>query len=121
VDAEATYRHFVDSQGPLDHEIGLDAEGQWLWVLADRLRLDTRLRANVRLQSDPRGGETFRPRHQYLLSSDLVLFIENSLFLSAGANVQYRYDATRSTVFRTSEFDTGLQFRVNYVMSRALR
>jgi hypothetical protein len=121
VDAEATYRNFVDSQGPLDHELGLDAEGQWLWVLADRLRLDTRLRANVRFQSDPRGGETFRPSHLYLLSSDLVLFIENSLSLSAGANAQYRYDATRSSGFQISEFDTGLQFRINYVMSRALR
>jgi hypothetical protein len=121
VDAEATYRHFVDSQGPLDHEIGLDAEGQWLWVLADRLRLDTRLRADVRFQSDPRGGETFRPSHQYLLSSDLVLFIENSLSLSAGANVQYRYDAIRSGGDRMSAFETGLQFRVNYILSRALR
>jgi hypothetical protein len=121
VDAEATYRHFVDSQGPLDHELGLDAEGQWLWVLADRLRLDTRLRANVRFQSDPRGGETFRPSQLYLLSSDLVLFIENSLSLSVGANAQYRYDATSSSGFQISEFDTGLQFRINYVMSRALR
>ncbi|MFB6097722.1 MAG: hypothetical protein ABEK84_01120 [Salinibacter sp.] len=47
-DVEATYRYFVESHEPaLDHRVGLDAEGQWLWVLADRLRLDTRLRASI--------------------------------------------------------------------------
>lgn len=117
-DVEATYTHFVDSQGPLDHEVGLDAEGQWLWVVADRIRLDSRLRADLAYQHDPTGQGEFQPRTQYELSSALVVFVENSLSVTAGGSVRYRYDADAN---RESRFRTGLQFRVNYVLSRALR
>ncbi len=120
VNVRATYRHFVDSQGPLDNEVGIDAEGQWLWVLADRLRLDTRLRADLLFQNDPRGEEKFRPLNRYALTSDLLLFIENSLSLRAGAHIRSRFSAIRSE-YRQLRFSTGLQFSVEYVLSRALR
>ena len=117
-DVEATYTHFVDSQGPLDHEVRLDAEAQWLWVVADRVRLDSRLRADLTYRHDPTGRGEFQPRNQYVLSSDLVVFVENSVSVTAGANVRYRYDEESDD---ESRFRTGLQFRVNYVLSRTLR
>ncbi len=118
-DAEATYRNFVGPQGPVNHEVGFEAEGQWLWVLADRLRLDTRLRANLRYLRDPRAQGAFRPQTRYVLSSNVLVFVENSLSLTAGANVRYRYDGDVPEG-STSEFRAGLQFRINYVLSRAL-
>ena len=116
-DVEATYTHFVDSQGPLDHEVRLDAEAQWLWVVADRFRLDSRLRADLIYRHDPTGRGEFQPQNQYVLSSDLIVFVENSVSVTAGANVRYRYDEESDS---ESRFRTGLQFRVNYVLSRAL-
>jgi len=132
-DVEATYRYFVDEEGSgidrkyeldLEDEFGLDAEGQWLWVLADRLRLDTRLRANLEYQSLEalRGvrGQDFQFTNQYSLTSDLLVFVENSLSLSVGGHVHYRYD-DYDVNGHASRFDAGLQFRVNYILSRALR
>lgn len=117
-DVEATYTHFVDSQGPLDHETGLDAEAQWLWVVADRLRLDSRLQADLTYRHDPTGRGEFQPQHRYVLSSDLIVFVENSVSVTAGAHVRYRYDEASGN---ESRFRTGLRFRVKYVLSRALR
>jgi hypothetical protein len=133
--ADLEYLHFVDSQGPLDHEVNVFLEGQWLWVIADRVRLDTRLRANLRYR-DALGGETptdqdgFRPFNRYAASSALRVFVENSLSLTLGAELRYRYDGLgegrryrvdeRAGSPAVEEFDAALQLSVDYILSRAL-
>jgi hypothetical protein len=113
----------------LQHQLGADlnasyaiedglstvVEGQWLWVLADRIRLDTRLQNYFRYQDDEQ-----RNVNQHTLSSNLLIFVENSLSFSAGASLQYsrRGYETRASA---TDFDTSLQFSINYVLSRALR
>lgn len=116
-DVKATYTHFVDSRGPLDHEVGGTVEGQWLWVVADRIRLDTRLRANLRHRNDSQ-EDALQSQTRSTLSSDVIVFVENSLRLTAGAEAGYEYVETSSRSM--SEFRTGLRFNVNYVLTRAL-
>ncbi len=115
MEGRADYVNFLEDPVRPDRHLRLSAEAQWLWVLANRLRINTRLRANFLHWNDREGEETFQQMNDYLLSTDLVIFVENSLVLRAGANV--RYDSRD----RGSEFRTGLQFRVNYHLSRALR
>jgi hypothetical protein len=135
--ADLEYLHFVDSQGPLDHEVNAFLEGQWLWVIADRVRLDTRLRAHLRYR-DALAGEIptdqggFRPFNRYTASSALRVFVENSLSLTLGAELRYRYDGlgeVRRWRYRFDEragspadeaFDAALRFSVDYILSRAL-
>jgi len=118
VDAEARYTTVLErSRGPSNDRIGVDLEGQWLWVLADRVRLDTRLRADVRYEESST-SEWIR-QHQYVLSSDLLIFVENSLSFSAGANLAYDWSSDDTGDSR-SRFGAGLQFSVDYILSRAL-
>lgn len=117
-DVEARYTNVLErSRGPSNYRIRVDLEGQWLWVLADRVRLDTRLRADFRHRETSTRG-WFR-QHQYTLSSDLLVFVENSLSFSAGADLTYdrSSDATDDS---SSRFGAGLQFSVDYILSRAL-
>jgi hypothetical protein len=118
VDAEARYRTVLERNGgPSNDRIGVDLEGQWLWVLADRVRLDTRLRADV--QHEQRSTSGWIRRHQYVLSSDLLIFVENSLSFSAGANLVYDRFSDAIGDF-SSRFGTGVRFSVDYILSRAL-
>lgn len=119
VDATVRYIHFVDSRGPLDHEVAANLEGQWLWVLADRVRLDTRLRADLRYEEDPTGQGAFQPDNRYRLASNVRVFVENSLSLVAGANVGYVHESLGPGA-ATTDLQAGVQFRVDYVLSRAL-
>lgn len=43
VTVESEYTHFVDSVDPLDHRLRGFLTAEWLWVIADRVRLDTEL------------------------------------------------------------------------------
>jgi hypothetical protein len=95
----------------------VDLEGQWLWVLADRVRLDTRLRADVRYEE--RSSSEWVRQHQYVLSSDLLIFVENSLSFSAGANLAHDWSSD-PTGDSSSRFGAGLRFSVDYILSRAL-
>lgn len=117
----------------LNHQLGADLnasyatedgvstllEGQWLWVLADRVRLDTRLQNYFRYLDDAQSNRS-RTVNQHALSSDLLIFVENSLSFSAGAALRYSRRGYEARASRSS-FDTSFQFRVNYVLSRALR
>lgn len=114
----------------LHHQLGADlnasyvkedglttaVEGQWLWVLADRVRLDTRLQNSLYSPSDSRTGIT----NQHALSSDLLIFVENSLSFSAGATLRYVRSGNDMGP-AASDLSTAIQFRINYVLSRALR
>ncbi len=91
-------------------------EGQWLWVLADQIRLDTRLWNYLHSPSDSQARVT----SQHGFSSDLLIFVENSLSFSAGASLQYSRRGYETGVSR-SNFDTSFQFSITYVLSRALR
>ncbi|MFB6273299.1 MAG: hypothetical protein ABEL51_10445 [Salinibacter sp.] len=110
----------VTDQGIPDSYVHLGIEGQWLWVLADRLQLDTRVRAHLLYRHDLHERGKLRPLNRYRLSSNLLVFVENSLSLQVGAHVRYGYDASNTDV-RTARFRSGLQFNVQYVLSRALR
>jgi hypothetical protein len=118
VDAEARYTNVLERTGGSSNDrIGVDLEGQWLWVLADRVRLDTRLRAAFR--HEQRSTSEWIRQHQYVLSSDLLIFVENSLSFSAGANLAYDRSSDDTGDSRSS-FGTGIQFSVDYILSRAL-
>lgn len=117
-DVRASYSHFVQSDRPVDGVVEFEAEAQWLWVVADRIRLDTRMRADLLFQQVPRRRETFYSTHQFTLSSDLLIFVENSLSLTVGADVHYDYEGIGRS---SSRFDAGGRFDVNYVLSRALQ
>ena len=128
-DLSASYGYFVENEAPdrfnqiqpsVDHNVDLQAEGQWLWVLADRFRLDTRMSTSLNYRRNPLGEGAFRPENRYALSSNLVIFVENSLRLTTGGTLSYRYDGTRP--FRTeSNLFTSVQFELSYVLSRALQ
>lgn len=102
-----------------DHRIRGSATGQWLWVLADRVRLDTKLRARLSYQRMDRGENDYRSDQRYILSSNLLFFVENSLSLSGGANAGYHYSEF-PTGDAQSDLNLGMQFQVTYVLSRAL-
>lgn len=121
IDVASNYVNFVTEPRDFDGQVQLNAEGQWLWVLADRFKLDTRIRADLLYQHDLYGEGKLRPSNRYLFSSDLLVFVENSLSLRMGAHVRYSYDAVRREGIRRSRFQSGLQFNVQYVLSRALR
>jgi hypothetical protein len=133
--ADLEYLHFVDSQGPLDHEVKAFLEGQWLWVIADRIRLDTRLRADLRYSDalvgeNPADRDDVRPFNRYTASSALRVFVENSLSFTLGAELRYRYDWVggrrryrfdeRAGSPAVEEAEVGLRFSVDYILSRAL-
>jgi hypothetical protein len=129
VDLSASYTYFIENQGsysfddiqePVDHEAGLRAEGQWLWMLADRLRLDTRLQTTLSYRHNSLELGVFRPKNRYSLSSDLVIFVENSLRLTTGGTLSYRYDGTRPSKTESNLW-TSVQFELSYVLSRALQ
>lgn len=125
VEANVDYTYFMESRGRLgqaataDQKIDLGAVGQWLWVVADRVRLDTRLVSNLSYVEGLRGQEGFQPRNRYFVTSDLVVFVENHLSLTVGATAVYRHNGLISPG-RRSEWDTGVQFQIDYVLSRAL-
>lgn len=102
-----------------DREVNLGVTGQWLWVVADRVRLDTRLGTNLTYFDGLPEQEGFQPNNRYFVSSDLRVFVENHLSLTIGATAEYRYDGLLSAV-SSSELETGIRFRVDYVLSRAL-
>lgn len=117
-DVGAGYTHFLQSEGPVDRQVEFEGEAQWLWVVADRLRLDTRVRADLLFEPDTQGPGTLDPTHVYTFSSDLLFFVENSISFTVGADVRYHYEEIGSS---SSRFDAGVRFDVNYVLSRALR
>jgi hypothetical protein len=119
VTAEGVYTHFVDSVGPLDHRVRGFLTAEWLWVIADRVRLDTELQARLDYQHDPAGNGKFRPFSNSRLQSDLRVFIENSLSLTVGGNFQYRYENPGGAP-ASSSVDAGVRFSVDYFLSRSL-
>jgi len=121
VDARSTYLNYVTEPGSRNAQVQFNVEGQWLWVFADRFQLNTRMRADLLYRHGLYGEGKFRPTTRYLLSSDLRVFVENSFLLRVGAHVRYSYDATSGEGVRHSRFGSGLQFNVEYVLSRALR
>lgn len=119
VTAEGVYTHFVDSVDPLDHRLRGFLTAEWLWVIADRMRLDTELQARLDYRHDPVGNGKFRPFSNSRLRSDLRIFIENSLSLTVGGTLQYRYENPGEAP-ASSRVDAGVQFSVDYVLSRML-
>ena len=117
--AEGVYMHFVDSVGPLDHRIRGFLTAEWLWVIADRVRLDTEIQTRLDYQHDPVGNGKFRPFSNSRLRSDLRVFIENSLSLTVGGNFQYRYENPGGAP-ASSSVDAGVRFSVDYILSRSL-
>lgn len=121
VDVASSYVNYVTEPDNLDGQIQLNAEGQWLWVLADRLKLDTRIRADLLYRHNLYGRGRLRPLNRYVFSSDLLVFAENRFSIRIGAHVRYSYDAAVREGVRRSHLQSGLQFNVEYVLSRALR
>jgi len=109
VDVRGRYMDFLNSQESFDGSV----TGEWLWVLADRVRLDTEFQSSLAVAEGFEGD--YQTRQWYILSSDLLYFVENSLSLSTGGSLSYRNSEGRSS------WDLGVQFQVTYVLSRALR
>ncbi|PSQ95577.1 MAG: hypothetical protein BRD55_10090 [Bacteroidetes bacterium SW_9_63_38] len=120
ITAESKYSHFVDSEGPLDHRVRGVARAEWLWAIADRVRLDTELQSRFVYRNDPVGNGQFRPDINSGITSDLRVFIENSLSLTAGGTIRYNYENPGNAA-ASSRVDAGLRFGVDYVLSRTLK
>lgn len=102
----------------------LDAEAQWLWLVADRVRLDSRLRANLRFVRFE-AADALR-MELYRASTSLFYFIENSIALSAGVNALYsggRFSVFEGTVVQHNResLDWSVSVGLNVFLHRALR
>jgi len=114
VDVRGEYTDFLNSSDRYEAKM----IGQWLWVLADRVRLDTELHSSLTVIEGRE--EDYLTNQQHILSSDLLYFVENSLSLSAGGNLTYGNSEGLGGDSQ-SDWNLGLQFQVTYVLSRALR
>lgn len=118
VEGRAVYSNPLEGE-TIDYRLYANVQGQWLWVLADRVRLETNLNTRWDVPRVSRGDD-FRTHRHYSGSSDLQVFVENRLSLSVGGNLAYSH-GEKLNGGSYSNFRTGIQFSVNYVLSRSLR
>jgi hypothetical protein len=99
------------------------ASGSWLWVLADRVQLDSGLFASIEGVRDERylsiGPEETRRRQFYTIESGLTVFIENSLTLNLGASIDHRRITGEDQTF--AQWDLRANASIRYFLFRSLR
>lgn len=119
-----TYRRTLQTESELDHRLDLGGEFQWLWIVADRIQLDTRAEAEFFFTDSPvvETSDFDLSVSRYRAQSNLTVFVENRLAITAGGSVDYVRRGTDGPVDgATSEVDVSVDVGISYFLSRTIR
>lgn len=123
--ADAAYNYALQTETERDRRLELETRVQWLWVLADRFRLDTRAATDFAFADDSTIDDNAIKTQQsrYSLSTGLTVFIENRLSVTASGGVFYldqRTDGFGDDA-STDRLDASFSISVGYFLSRVIQ